>query len=231
MSGLLHGWTGILMGYAAVQGPMLAGLARARANFGQYLFSPMVAAPLTAVAAVAAATLGFHGSVQVAAATGISAVLGYTGGKVLARGGPPHRLQQRGSLVAEQPPPAKAQSRRLSDSAGITLAGLEVPAQDETKHFKLIGTTATGKRTAIQEILHSALARGDRAVIADPDGGYLRRVYRKDRGDIILNPFDERSVKWDLFSEIRGAHDVEQLARSLIPDHDGQDRSWRAYAR
>jgi type IV secretory pathway TraG/TraD family ATPase VirD4 len=231
MSGLLHGWTGILMGYATVQGPMLAGLARARANFKQYVFSPMVAAPLTVVAAVAAATLGFHGSLQVAAATGISAVLGYTGGKVIARGGPPNRLHQRGSLVAEQPPPAKTQSRGPSDSAGITLAGLEVPAQDETKHFKLIGTTGTGKSTAIQEIMHSALSRGDRAVIADPDGGYLRRFYRQDRGDIILNPFDERSVKWDLFAEIRNTHDVEQLARSLIPDHDGQDRSWRGYAR
>ena len=231
MSGLLHGWTGILMGYAAVQGPMLAGLARARANFGQYLFSPMVAAPLTAVAAVAAAALSFHGSVQVVAATGISAVLGYTGGKVIARGGPPNRLHQRGSLVAEQPPPAKAQSRRPSDSAGITLAGLEVPALDETKHFKLIGTTGTGKSTAIREIMDSALTRGDRAVIADPDGGYLRRFYRQDRGDIILNPFDERSVKWNPFAEIRKTHDVEQLARSLIPDHDGQDRSWRGYAR
>ena len=34
-----------------------------------------------------------------------------------------------------------------------------------------------------------------------------------------------------LFSEIRNEHDIEQLARSLIPDHDGQDRSWRGYAR
>jgi type IV secretory pathway TraG/TraD family ATPase VirD4 len=231
MSGLLHGWTGVFMAYAAVQGPMFAGLMRARASFQQYLYSPMVATPLMAVAAVAGATLSLHGSLGVAAATGISAVLGYTGGKVIARGGPPNRLHQRGSLVAEQPPPAKAQSRRLSDGAGITLAGLEVPAQDETKHFKLIGTTGTGKSTAIQEIMHSALARGDRAVIADPDGGYLRRFYRKDRGDIILNPFDERSLKWDLFAEIRSAHDVAQLARSLIPDHDGQDRSWRGYAR
>jgi type IV secretory pathway TraG/TraD family ATPase VirD4 len=231
MSSLLHGWTGILMGYAAVQGPMVAGLMRARASFRHYAASPMVAAALTAVAGIAAATLGFHGSMQVAAATGISAVLGYTGGKVIARGGPPDRLHQRGSLVEEQAPPAKARSRRPADGAEITLAGLEVPAEDETKHFKLIGTTGTGKSTAIQEIMHSALARGDRAVIADPDGGYLRRFYRQERGDVILNPFDERSVKWDLFAEIRSAHDVEQLARSLIPDHDGQDRSWRGYAR
>jgi len=79
--------------------------------------------------------------------------------------------------------------------------------------------------------MSQALTRGDRAVIADPDGGYLRRFYREDRGDIILNPFDERSVKWDLFAEIRNAYDVDQLARSLIPDHEGGDRSWRGYAR
>jgi len=111
------------------------------------------------------------------------------------------------------------------------LAGTAVPAQDETKHFKLIGTTGTGKSTAIHEIMASALSRGDRAVIADPDGGYLQRFYRPDRGDVVLNPFDPRSVKWDLFSEIKSGYDVEQLARSLIPDHEGQDRSWRGYAR
>jgi len=236
----LHGWAGVLVGYAAVQGPMIAGLMRARANFQQYLLSPIVAAPMTAVAAVGAALsnplftqlgLSSHGPFQVAAAAGVSAALGYAGGQVIARGAGQDKLHQRGTLVAEQLPLTKTRSNRASETAGITLAGLEVPAQDETKHFKLIGTTGTGKSTAIQEIMQSALARGDRAVIADPDGGYLRRFYRQERGDIILNPFDERSVKWDLFAEIRDAHDVEQLARSLIPDHDGQDRSWRGYAR
>ena len=47
----------------------------------------------------------------------------------------------------------------------------------------------------------------------------------------MLNPFDPRSVKWDLFAELKSPYDVEQLARSLIPDHEGADRSWRGYAR
>ena len=38
-------------------------------------------------------------------------------------------------------------------------------------------------------------------------------------------------MRWDLFSEISDAYDVEQLARSLIPDQDAADRSWRGYAR
>jgi hypothetical protein len=237
---LMQGWSGIGLAYAAVQAPMIAGLIRVRAQFHHYLLSPLVAAPLTAVAAVgiaasnyALAHLGLagHGMVQLIAATGLSAALGYAGGVSAARGEENDRHYRRGALLADRPPAPRSKSRRHARDAGITLAGTEVPAQDETKHFKLIGTTGTGKSTAIREIMTSALSRGDRAVIADPDGGYLQRFYRPDRGDVVLNPFDPRSVKWDLFSEIKSDYDVEQLARSLIPDHEGQDRSWRGYAR
>src|SRR5713226_8416657 len=107
---------------------------------------------------------------------------------------------------------------------------MRVAAEDETKHFKFIGTTGTGKSTAIREMLSAALARGDRAVIADPDGGYLSHFYDAGRGDVILNPFDPDSVKWNLLGEVTNDYDVDQLARSLIPD-GGSDRSWSEYAR
>ena len=51
------------------------------------------------------------------------------------------------------------------------------------------------------------------------------------RGDLILNPFDPRTVRWDLFKEIRRIQDCDELARALIPDYEGSDRSWRLYAR
>ncbi len=235
-----HGWSGIALAYAAVQGPMVAGLIRARAHWRHYLLSPVIAVPLTVAAAagMAVATpllahlgVAAHGMLHLAIGMGLSGVLGYAGGagaRYSEEGGPAHR---RGSRVADLPRVMASGARQNESHAGITLAGTPVPAQDETKHFKLIGTTGTGKSTAIQEILTRALARGDRAVIADPDAGYLQRFYRPERGDVVLNPFDRRSVKWDLFSEIRNKHDIEQLARSLIPDHDGQDRSWRGYAR
>jgi len=120
---------------------------------------------------------------------------------------------------------------KRSDLRRLVCQAIGLPAADESKHFKLVGTTGTGKSTAIREILDTALERGDRAVIADPDGGYVDRFYDPARGDVVLNPFDERSVKWDLFAEIQNAYDVDQLARSLIPDHEGADRSWRGYAR
>jgi hypothetical protein len=235
-----HGWSGIALAYGAVQGPMVAGLIRARAHWRQYLVSPVIAVPLTVAAAAGMALanpllarlgIAADGMLHLAIGIGFSGVIGYAGGARTAYAEGDAPAHRRGSWIADLPRRLPSRARQQESYAGITLAGTPVPAQDETKHFKLIGTTGTGKSTAIQEILTRALARGDRAVIADPDGGYLQRFYRPERGDIVLNPFDRRSVKWDLFSEIRNTHDVEQLARSLIPDHDGPDRSWRGYAR
>jgi len=237
---LTHGWEGIATAYAAVQAPMIVGLIRARAQLRHFVLSPLVAVPLTGIAALGAAAsnsllthlgMGYHDWLQLTVGTGLGAALGYAGGKGTTQGATADRSHKRGTLVAERPTFVNARFRQNARDARLTLAGMAVPAQDEAKHFKVIGTTGTGKSTAIREMLAGALARGDRAVIADPDAGYLQRFYRPDRGDVLLNPFDERSVKWDLFSEIKSAYDVEQLSRSLIPDHGDQDRSWRDYAR
>jgi hypothetical protein len=240
---LLHGWSGLLAAYATVQGPLLAGLARAGAPMRKMFFSPLVAAPLTVVCGLGAAAttpllrgLGIAGGsvVQCSLVAFATAVLSFKAGNRLARGASVDAAYRRGAIV-QDPAGASRDHRRGYAAAqrfrGITLAGLTVSAEDEVKHFKLIGATGTGKSTAIRELLGAALERGDRAVIADPDGSYLRRFYDAGRGDLILNPFEPASARWDLFGEIGDDYDVEQLARSLIPDHEGMDRSWRGYAR
>jgi type IV secretory pathway TraG/TraD family ATPase VirD4 len=124
-------------------------------------------------------------------------------------------------------------TRRLKvRSELLTLAGVPIPLLDECKHFKLIGTTGTGKSTAIRELLGGAIARGDRVVFADPDASYLARFRDRFRGDIVLNPFERESVKWDLFAEIQDSFDVEQLVSALIAEtSDPSAREWRGYAR
>jgi type IV secretory pathway TraG/TraD family ATPase VirD4 len=235
---LTNGWMGLATAYSAVQIPMLAGLIRGRAAFRSYWLSPLVAAPLTIVAGtgmalasplITAMGMAHQGLMQMTLGAAVSAALGYAGGRVVARESPDEATHRRGSLVGPYAPVALGKGAR--SDVRVTVAGIAIPVSDETKHFKLIGTTGTGKSTAIREILETALARGDRAVIADPDAGYLRHFYDADRGDVVLNPFDRRSVRWDLFAEIKNDYDVDQLALSLIPDHDGPDRSWRGYAR
>src|ERR1700760_1943684 len=114
----------------------------------------------------------------------------------------------------------------------LRLAGVDLVPADETKHFKFVGTTGTGKSTAIAQLLRAALQRGDRAIFADPDGGYLSRFHNARAKDVILNPFERHSVKWNPFAEIESPFDVEQLASGLIPStEDASSQEWRGYAR
>jgi hypothetical protein len=259
---LTHGWSGLVFGYTTVAAPMVTAMVRGKAQLGKLLSSPLLAVPVTIAAGIGTAAiqpilrgLGVvnGGLMQLAAGVGLSAAVGYVGGRLIARTrssatAAPHR---RGTLIADSDEPVSTSGRshargserdlsvlqpgrdasRSGREAAVTLAGRPVPFLDETKHFKLIGATGTGKSTAIRELLGGALRRGDRAIIADPDGGYLKRFYDEGRGDVILNPFDPRSAKWDLYGEIGNDYDIDQLARSLIPDQEGSDPCWREYAR
>ncbi len=143
-------------------------------------------------------------------------------------------MHKRGALIVDGREAQRQAMRagRRSGTAMLTIAGVGIPAPDETKHFKLIGTTGTGKSTAIRELLAGALERGDRAVVTDPDGGYLARFLDRQRGDVVLNPFVPGSMKWDPFAEICDPYDVEQLASGLIASSDDASaREWRDYAR
>ena len=195
------------------------------------------------------------GILEFAVGVGMCAGIGYAAARVLARPGALSSVHRRGTVIHDatpgspatgdlaetpatarqsfhsHPPQHRRASHRARSDEAITLAGIPVAPLDETKHFKLIGTTGTGKSTAIRELLAAALQRGDRAIIADPDGGYLARFKDTSRGDVVLNPFDSESLKWDLFGEINNAYDIDQLARSLLPDQGGPDRSWISYAR
>lgn len=139
---------------------------------------------------------------------------------------------RRGARVLDMREGRRAARRRGLGRTSLELAGVPIAPSEETRHFKLVGTTGTGKSTAIAGLLAQALNRGDRAIIADPDGGYRAHFFDRRRGDVILNPFERSSVKWDPFAEIREPWDVEQLSSGLIPStEDASGREWRGYAR
>ena len=247
-----HGSNAPMITYANVVGPMLAVQLRARSSIGKWFWSLFMAVPMCIIGVLIIALAGLllnHAGVTGGGIfswlfrMGFLLWLGYGCGMAIADGDLPNSasVHRRGAVVSDAKAFFKRQRPRrwgrsvkdLSDTANpITLAGIPVASADETKHFKCIGTTGTGKSTAIREMLAAALARGDRAVIADPDGGYLGHFYDRDRGDVILNPFDPDAVKWNLLGEITNDHDVDQLARSLIPDGGNSDnRVWSGYAR
>jgi type IV secretory pathway TraG/TraD family ATPase VirD4 len=228
-----HGTNGLLISYAISVAALFLGLLLGRAPASRLLLSPVVAIPVLIIAvilwtamagllkamAISANLIPYLGLIFIAVFLGLA-------GKLYAKL-PEKKTHKRGTLLEETAPPA----RGISHPGSLTLAGQPVSEGDETKHFKIIGTTGTGKSTAIRELLTGALGRGDRAVIADPDGSYLKRFYDPHRGDQILNPFDSRAARWNLFGEMTTLHDADQLSRSLIADAEGNEGPWRNYAR
>jgi type IV secretory pathway TraG/TraD family ATPase VirD4 len=227
---LTHGTNGLLLAYGLTLLALMLTLIRRRVGAGLVLLSPVLALPWAFGGILAASVVDAYLATATAwtpvANVAVLLSAGLVGGVWVTRRRGTAEAHKRGTVIQS---PTRAAPAGVG---AVTLAGVEIPEVDETKHFKLLGTTGSGKSTAIRELLTGALARGDRAIIADPDEGYLARFYTPNRGDVILNPFDERSVRWDLFGEIERPYDVEQVARSLISEGaDASSREWRAYAR
>jgi hypothetical protein len=230
-----QGWSGLLIAYGLSTGGLYGGLRVTGQHVGRVAWVLVYSLPVL-LASMIVATLIQEGTYHLIPGipTFFGGVLGLASlavgsgaiGVMLVNRGQ-RWVHQRGTRLIDG-----IRKRTVQDNpAQLTFAGHGVPELDETKHFKIIGTTGTGKTTVIRELLTGALRRGQRAVIADPDGGYMKLFLQPARGDVILNPFDRRSARWDLFSEIVELHDADQLSRSLISDEDGAERSWRAYAR
>jgi hypothetical protein len=244
-----HGIRGLVVLYVLIGAFSLVGLIRGKAKPGAYLLWPFTTMVTLVVVGLATEVIfRVLGALTGTTLRGNPALLpfsvalymvgGFLGGLYWARRGSPlGAIERRGALVLDGDAAQRA-TRKLRSRASrvapermpVTVAGVAVPFEDELKHFKFLGTTGTGKSTVIRELLHGAIGRGDRAVIADPDGGYLSRFYDPNRGDVILNPFDARSRKWDLFAELRNPYDVDELAQAFIPDR-GSDPTWTEFAR
>ena len=111
----------------------------------------------------------------------------------------------------------------------VCLAGHVMDRKAEVRSALLLGASGTGKSAAVVALMRSITARGDRVVVADPDGAALSLFWKA--GDIILNPLDRRSVRWDLLAEIERPSDFQHLAESILPyTGDGKIDEWRRHS-
>jgi type IV secretory pathway TraG/TraD family ATPase VirD4 len=228
------GTNAFLIAYFTILAGLVVGQRIARAPPRRLLWMPVIALPTFILVAMVLELVnrfddgikGLPPILQLLLATCIIFVVGMLVGLYFG-GSKPDVEHQRGTRLLDN----LKNFGKTGDNSALTFAGVPVPQQDETKHFKIMGTTGTGKSTVILQLLNDALARGDRAVVADPDGSYMDLFYDPKRGDVVLNPFHEHAARWDIFAEISLPHDSDQLARSLVPDYEGSDRNWRGYAR
>jgi type IV secretory pathway TraG/TraD family ATPase VirD4 len=93
----------------------------------------------------------------------------------------------------------------------------------ESSHILVMGDTGTGKSALIRQLLVEVEKRGESAVIYDPALEYTPQFFDPARGDLVLNPLDQRMPYWTPGAELR--HDAEALtiAASLFPDRHNEN--------
>ncbi len=120
----------------------------------------------------------------------------------------------------------RQRSRRgkSTGSDALKLGGVVLDPGSECKHILATGSPGSGKSTAIKELLDQVRKSGKKAIVYDVSGEYISRYFRQGK-DVILNPLDERSVKWTLWEEIRTETDYFSIGKSLFPPI-GNDQFW-----
>ena len=111
-----------------------------------------------------------------------------------------------------------------SNRNALQLGRVPLPHHLETRHIAMVGTTGSGKTTALRQLLDGIAARGEAALVYDTSGEFIAFYYDPNRGDVILNPFDQRGVFWDLFGEINHPATASRIAHYLISTTGDQDK-------
>lgn len=126
--------------------------------------------------------------------------------------------------------PAKFNRRNRSDGIGFVqqrglisrLTRIErivrIPQAIESSHILIMGDTGTGKSVLTRRILLEVEQRGETAVVYDPALEYTPQFLNPSRGDLVLNPLDQRMPYWTPGDEIRHEAEAITLATSLFPD-------------
>ncbi|MET4133587.1 hypothetical protein ABIE62_002738 [Porphyrobacter sp. MBR-155] len=127
-----------------------------------------------------------------------------------------------GTLVTSEAALAKLTSTE-ADARALTIGTVPIPGRLETRHMAMIGTTGSGKTTALRQLLDGIASRGEAALVYDTSGEFVAHYYRPERGDVILNPFDARCAYWSPFAEIAHPADADRIARQLITETGQHD--------
>jgi hypothetical protein len=124
--------------------------------------------------------------------------------------------------------PEEFNRRQKGDGIGFKTTELgkmmRIPLRKEAQHFQIMGDTGVGKTQLIMQILRQIREREDSAIVYDPACEYLQRFFDGKRGDVVLNPLDERCPYWGPAQEMGSNAEADAIAASLYqPATDVKD--------
>lgn len=114
----------------------------------------------------------------------------------------------------------------------IRWCGEDLPFEAAKFHFLLAGATGSGKTALLRILMQSVLAGGNvppKAIVYDPKQDFVPVVHGilgarspmtgpLDLYACILNPFDSRSVAWDIAADTTNPASARQVAATLVPE-------------
>ena len=113
---------------------------------------------------------------------------------------------------------------RLEPKWGVLPSSFCIPRKLESSHILLMGDTGSGKSNAIRQILRQVEERGESAIVYDPAAEFVQEFYRPERGDLVLNPLDERCPYWSLPSELHSYGIADAIAAAMLPEKEYEPR-------
>ena len=113
----------------------------------------------------------------------------------------------------------------------IVIESLPLVKNRELQHILVTGTTGSGKSNLFNIIIPQVRNRPNKALIIDVTGEYIAKFYNPNT-DFIFNPFDVRSINWNIWADLQIPSHYEAFAASIIPSKKYQnDDIWDASAR
>ncbi|NNM43164.1 MAG: type IV secretion system DNA-binding domain-containing protein [Chlamydiae bacterium] len=125
------------------------------------------------------------------------------------------------------PSALKLRLRLTFQASKIKLASLPLVKNTENQHLLVTGATGSGKTNTFHHLLPQIRNQKQRAIIVDTSGEYVAKYYREGK-DILMNPFDKRSVDWHPWCEGTSISDLKTMSHILVPPSNKEDETfWR----
>jgi hypothetical protein len=111
-------------------------------------------------------------------------------------------------------------------------SGLALPWSEATNHFFILGSPGSGKSLLLGNMMEGVLPKvatlpDHRAFLYDAKNELYPRLVAMGVKPTLLNPFDTRSVAWDIAADVETAAEAQQAAAILIPKTgEGKESFW-----
>ena len=114
------------------------------------------------------------------------------------------------------------------------IADIPLLRKYEIAHVLIPGASRKGKSQILRDPIFKAkeLSKNKKAkgIITDEKGEWFSKTGNIENGDLIFNPLDSRSLKWNIFNDIENIIDIENFSKWVIPDSN-KDPFWTNSAR